>query len=191
MHWSIGPTWHRWDPHIHAPGTLKENQYGPHDDDAVWARFFAKIANPSSRYFAPRRPSSSTMPGLEAPARWRPSVRRFDMLRSFMIVWRKRREPIHRLRTQGRQLKALEKDELPAWLRSVAEVTRSDGRVLLIPFASTLVRHDLSPPWNGQRSWPASRHAVCAIYESLVPKPTLAGFFDRWKRANDNDSRER
>ncbi len=76
----------------------------------------------------------------------------------------------------GPQLKALEKNELPAWLRSVAEVAiaRSDGRVLLILFASTLVRHDWSPPWNGQRSWLASRHALCAIYESLVPKPTLA-----------------
>lgn len=76
----------------------------------------------------------------------------------------------------GPKLKALEEDELPAWLRSVAEVAiaRSDGRVLLTLFASTLVRHDLSPPWNGQRSWPASRHALRAIYESLAPKPTLA-----------------
>lgn len=62
MRWSIGSTWHRWDPHIHAPGTLKENQYGPHDDDAVWARFFAKIreAQPPcsalgiTDYFVPR-----------------------------------------------------------------------------------------------------------------------------------------
>lgn len=36
MRWSIGSTWYRWDPHIHAPGTLNENQYGPHDDDAVF-----------------------------------------------------------------------------------------------------------------------------------------------------------
>jgi hypothetical protein len=62
MRWSIGSTWYRWDPHIHAPGTLKENQYGPHDDDAVWARFFAKIreAQPPcsalgiTDYFVPR-----------------------------------------------------------------------------------------------------------------------------------------
>jgi hypothetical protein len=76
----------------------------------------------------------------------------------------------------GPKLKALEEDELPAWLRSVAEVAiaRSDGRVLLTLFASTLVRHDLTPPWNGQRSWPASRHALRAIYQSLAPKPTLA-----------------
>src|SRR5690606_1477525 len=74
------------------------------------------------------------------------------------------------------KLKALEEDELPAWLRSVAEVAiaRSDGRVLLILFASILVRHDLRPPWNGQRSWTANRHALRAIYESLAPKPTLA-----------------
>ena len=74
------------------------------------------------------------------------------------------------------KLKALEEDELPAWLRSVAEVAiaRPDGRVLLTLFASTLVRHDLSPPWNGQRSWPASGHALRAIYEALTPKPTLA-----------------
>lgn len=74
------------------------------------------------------------------------------------------------------KLKALAEDELPVWLRSVAEVAiaRSDGRVLLILFASTLVRHDLSTPWNGQRSWTGNRHALRAIYESLAPKPTLA-----------------
>lgn len=62
MRWSIGSTWHRWDPHIHAPGTLKENQYGPHDDTTVWERYFAKIreAQPScaaigiTDYFVPR-----------------------------------------------------------------------------------------------------------------------------------------
>lgn len=74
------------------------------------------------------------------------------------------------------KLKALEDDELPAWLREVAEVAiaRSDGRVLLILFASTLVRHDLSPSWNGQRPWPASQHALRAIYGAFVPKATLA-----------------
>jgi hypothetical protein len=43
MRWSIGSTWLRWDPHIHAPGTLKENHYGSHDDATVWERYFAKI----------------------------------------------------------------------------------------------------------------------------------------------------
>jgi ABC-type lipoprotein export system ATPase subunit len=62
MRWSIGSTWHRWDPHIHAPGTLKENQYGPHTDAAVWNRYFATIreAQPEcsaigiTDYFVPR-----------------------------------------------------------------------------------------------------------------------------------------
>jgi hypothetical protein len=62
MSWSIGSTWHRWDPHIHAPGTLKENRYGSHDDDDVWQRYFAKIrdARPAcsalgiTDYFVPR-----------------------------------------------------------------------------------------------------------------------------------------
>lgn len=62
MRWSIGSTWLRWDPHIHAPGTLKENQYGPHDDAAVWERYFARIreAQPPcaaigiTDYFVPR-----------------------------------------------------------------------------------------------------------------------------------------
>jgi hypothetical protein len=62
MSWSIGSTWHRWDPHIHAPGTLKENQYGAPDDDAVWERYFATIreAQPAcfalgiTDYFVPR-----------------------------------------------------------------------------------------------------------------------------------------
>jgi hypothetical protein len=26
--WGIGSTWQRWDPHIHAPGTLRNNQFG-------------------------------------------------------------------------------------------------------------------------------------------------------------------
>jgi predicted ATP-dependent endonuclease of OLD family len=62
MRWSIGSTWLRWDPHIHAPGTLKENNYGPPDDDAVWDRYFATIraAQPLcaaigvTDYFVPR-----------------------------------------------------------------------------------------------------------------------------------------
>lgn len=62
MRWSVGSTWHRWDPHIHAPGTLKENQYGPHDDAAVWERYFARIREAQPKcsalgitdYFVPR-----------------------------------------------------------------------------------------------------------------------------------------
>ena len=73
------------------------------------------------------------------------------------------------------KLTALEEEELPSWLRTVAEVAlaRTDGRPLLLLYASTLVRHDLTPPWNGQRSWPASRHALRAIYKVLVPKSSL------------------
>jgi energy-coupling factor transporter ATP-binding protein EcfA2 len=62
VRWSIGSTWLRWDPHIHAPGTLKENQYGDHGDPAVWDRYFARIreARPAcaaigiTDYFVPR-----------------------------------------------------------------------------------------------------------------------------------------
>lgn len=62
MSWSIGSTWLRWDPHIHAPGTLKENQYGDHGDPAIWERYFARIreAQPAcaaigiTDYFVPR-----------------------------------------------------------------------------------------------------------------------------------------
>ncbi len=43
MTWSIGSTWLRWDPHIHAPGTLKGNHYGPHGDAQVWDRYFEKL----------------------------------------------------------------------------------------------------------------------------------------------------
>lgn len=60
--WTTGSIWHRWDPHIHAPGTLRANQYGPHDDPAVWERYFANIrqAVPAcaalgiTDYFVPR-----------------------------------------------------------------------------------------------------------------------------------------
>ncbi len=27
-YWSIGSRWLRWDPHLHAPGTLRNNQFG-------------------------------------------------------------------------------------------------------------------------------------------------------------------
>ncbi len=74
------------------------------------------------------------------------------------------------------KLKSLEDDELPRWLRKVADVTleRSDGRVLLVLFASKLLREDLSPPSSGQRSWRASHHALRAINQALAPKPSLA-----------------
>jgi hypothetical protein len=79
MRWSIGSTWHRWDPHIHAPGTLKENQYGSHTDPAVWDRYFAKIRETQpacsaigiTDYFVPRgyrlfveRGGRAQLPGL-------------------------------------------------------------------------------------------------------------------------------
>jgi hypothetical protein len=79
MQWSQGSTWHRWDPHIHAPGTLKENQYGRHDDDAVWTRYFDAIRSAQPRcsalgitdYFVPRgyrlfieRGGRTQLPGL-------------------------------------------------------------------------------------------------------------------------------
>ncbi|MCB1885690.1 MAG: AAA family ATPase [Geminicoccaceae bacterium] len=41
-----GSKWHRWDPHIHAPGTALNNQY--HGEDA-WERFLARIETSSPR----------------------------------------------------------------------------------------------------------------------------------------------
>jgi hypothetical protein len=35
-----GSRWHRWDPHIHAPGTVLNNQY--RGDDA-WEQFLSRI----------------------------------------------------------------------------------------------------------------------------------------------------
>lgn len=74
------------------------------------------------------------------------------------------------------KLKALEEEELPAWLREVAEVAiaRSDGRDLLTVFGASLVENDLRPPWSGRPMWPASHHALCAIHAKLAPKPTVA-----------------
>ncbi|GAB5549988.1 MAG: AAA family ATPase [Sandaracinaceae bacterium] len=62
MRWEVGSTWHRWDPHIHAPGTLKANRYGNHDDPAIWDRYFERLrkARPActalgiTDYFVPR-----------------------------------------------------------------------------------------------------------------------------------------
>lgn len=38
----VGSTWRRWDPHIHAPGTLKNDQF------KSWDAFLARVesANP-------------------------------------------------------------------------------------------------------------------------------------------------
>jgi energy-coupling factor transporter ATP-binding protein EcfA2 len=40
--WNLGSRWHRWDPHLHAPGTLRNNQFG---DD--WDGYFQRIAEAS------------------------------------------------------------------------------------------------------------------------------------------------
>src|SRR6266702_8263552 len=42
--WSIGSSWLRWDPHLHAPGTLLNNQFG---ND--WEGYLERIerANPA------------------------------------------------------------------------------------------------------------------------------------------------
>jgi hypothetical protein len=37
--WSVGSQWQRWDPHLHAPGTLKNDQFG---ND--WDGYFQRIA---------------------------------------------------------------------------------------------------------------------------------------------------
>src|SRR5689334_17019709 len=37
--WSVGSLWHRWDPHIHVPGTLLNDQFG-----ADWDAYFAAVA---------------------------------------------------------------------------------------------------------------------------------------------------
>ncbi|MCA3016092.1 MAG: AAA family ATPase [Myxococcaceae bacterium] len=60
--WLVGASWQRWDPHIHAPGTLKEDGFGDHTEDATWAAYFAQIlsARPAvaalgiTDYFVPR-----------------------------------------------------------------------------------------------------------------------------------------
>jgi hypothetical protein len=37
---SQGSVWHRWDPHIHAPGTVLNDQFG---GENPWEQFLAKI----------------------------------------------------------------------------------------------------------------------------------------------------
>jgi hypothetical protein len=38
--WSIGSRWLRWDPHLHAPGTLRNNQFG-----SDWDGYISRIEN--------------------------------------------------------------------------------------------------------------------------------------------------
>lgn len=60
--WLIGASWQRWDPHIHAPGTLKEDGFGDHTDEATWDDYFRRIDAARPRvaalgitdYFVPR-----------------------------------------------------------------------------------------------------------------------------------------
>jgi energy-coupling factor transporter ATP-binding protein EcfA2 len=60
--WSNGSDWIRIDPHLHAPGTLRSNQYGDHNSHAVWAEYLrrlrAAVPQPSilgiTDYFIPR-----------------------------------------------------------------------------------------------------------------------------------------
>jgi hypothetical protein len=40
-----GSTWHRWEPHIHAPGTVLNNLYGPND----WDQYLTLIENSNPR----------------------------------------------------------------------------------------------------------------------------------------------
>lgn len=40
MDTSRGSLWHRWDPHIHAPGTAMNDQYG---GDDPWSGFFSRV----------------------------------------------------------------------------------------------------------------------------------------------------
>lgn len=46
---SLGSKWHRWDPHLHTPGTVLNNQYqGP----AAWEEFLTAIENSSPQIHA-------------------------------------------------------------------------------------------------------------------------------------------
>jgi energy-coupling factor transporter ATP-binding protein EcfA2 len=42
--WLRGSTWHRWDPHLHCPGTLKADEYKGH-----WDGYFAAIESAKPR----------------------------------------------------------------------------------------------------------------------------------------------
>lgn len=60
--WSLGSTWVRVDPHIHAPGTLRANDYGDHADKKTWERYAERLRDASppvavlgiTDYFVPR-----------------------------------------------------------------------------------------------------------------------------------------
>lgn len=41
-----GAKWHRWDPHLHAPGTILNNQYR---GDGAWEQFLGKLENSAPR----------------------------------------------------------------------------------------------------------------------------------------------
>lgn len=43
----IGSMWHRWDPHLHAPGTLRNDQFGGN-----WEAYLTQIENSSPRVVA-------------------------------------------------------------------------------------------------------------------------------------------
>jgi len=45
-HDPAGSRWHRWDPHIHAPGTVFNNQYRGSD---AWEQFLSKVESSSPR----------------------------------------------------------------------------------------------------------------------------------------------
>lgn len=47
LHWSTGSRWLRWDPHIHAPGTLRNNQFG-NDWDVYIKRIEGTCPTPSA-----------------------------------------------------------------------------------------------------------------------------------------------
>ena len=74
------------------------------------------------------------------------------------------------------KLKALVEQEIPEWLEQVVEaaIARPDGRLLLLLFGASLVREALRPPWNGQRPWSSTRHALHAIHGVLTPRPSVA-----------------
>ncbi|HEX9402596.1 MAG TPA: hypothetical protein VF912_21045, partial [Anaeromyxobacter sp.] len=44
MPWSVGSRWFRWDPHLHAPGTLRNDQFGGDWDAYLKALEAAKPA---------------------------------------------------------------------------------------------------------------------------------------------------
>ncbi len=43
---SRGSEWHRWEPHIHAPGTILNNQFGATDP---WGAYLATLEGLTDR----------------------------------------------------------------------------------------------------------------------------------------------